>query len=169
MRNPIYMLMVVCMLAGTPAWATIKGYMPDVEKVGSARLTVFLWDVYDATLYAENGSWNADRPYALTLHYLRTIEGVDIADRSAEEMRKLGFSDEVKLAAWHAQMRDIFPNVVPGTELTGMYVPDEATYFYQGDTLIGTVRDPEFGNWFFGIWLSEKTPEPELRRQLLGG
>lgn len=143
-------------------------YVSNAQLVGEGRLTVMLWDVYDAQLYAPNGRWDMAKPFALRLHYLRDIDGTDIADRSVEEMRKLGMDNEVRLAAWHTQMRGIFPNVQSGTELTGVYTPNGPTYFYHNNERIGVVTDPEFGQWFFNIWLHAKTSEPQLRRALLG-
>lgn len=163
-------LTLLCMLFAIPASASddISKYIPDASKVGSGRLSVVFWDVYDATLYAPKGTWDAAQPFALSIEYMRTIDGVDIADRSAEEIRKLGYTNEVKLAAWHSQMRSFFPDVTPGTELTGVYKPGKQTVFYHNGKHVGAIRDPEFGKWFFDIWLSEQTPEPKLRAALLG-
>lgn len=145
----------------------IRPYVPNAEKVGQGRMTYMFWDVYDAALYAPQGSWSTDNPYALKLSYLRNLDGKKIADRSAEEIRKQGFSDEVKLATWHAQMRKIFPDVTVGSSLTGVYTKNGDTVFYQNGTKIGAVKDPEFSAAFFGIWLNEKTSAPDLREQLL--
>jgi hypothetical protein len=51
--------------------------------------------------------------------------------------------------------------------LTGIYLPGGATHFYLGETLLGSVNDPDFGRRFFNIWLSETTTEPKLRAALL--
>ena len=167
-KSLLYISAVIASMLTTPALAIVENYIPNAESVGKGRLTVMFWDVYDASLYAPNGEWNQERPFALQLDYLRDIEGGDIANRSAEEIRKLGFTDEVRLAAWYSEMRAIFPDVKNGSTLTGVYVPPSATKFYDGNTHIGTVNDPEFARWFFAIWLDEKTSEPKLREQLLG-
>ncbi len=145
----------------------IKQYIPHTEKVGQARFKVWLWKVYDISLYAPKGDWSPNQPYALSLTYLRKIKGKDIADRSSQEMRKIGCKNEIKLAAWHAEMQKIFPNVTPGMKLTGIYLPNKKTRFYRDNTLIGQIKDPDFGQCFFSIWLSEKTSEPKLRKKLL--
>lgn len=164
-----YAVFIIGLLLCLPVQASDSpSYLTDAQKVGEGRLTYLLWDVYDARLYAPDGQWDENEPFALTLHYLRSLKGEAIADRSVEEMRKQGFEDEVKLAAWHSQMRNIFPDVENGTELTGLYTPGEPTRFYQNGKLMGAVQDAEFGQWFFDIWLSEQTTEPELRIQLLG-
>lgn len=146
----------------------IQKYVPNAAQVGTGRLSVVFWDVYDATLYAPHGKWNAHKPYALSIHYFREIEGADIADRSAEEIRKQGFSDDVKLAEWQTNMRKIFPDVKNGSELTAVFTAQKSTDFYSDGKHIGSIRGAEFGTYFFNIWLSEKTSEPELRRKLLG-
>jgi len=154
----------------TPAYALddIAAHVPAAKKVGEGRMTYMFWDVYDATLYAPQGTWRQDKPFALQLTYLRKLDGKKIADRSIEGMRAQGVSDEIKMATWHAQMRKIFPNVDNGVSLTGVYAGDGTTIFYQGNTEIGRINDPQFGHAFFDIWLNEKTSAPTLRRQLLG-
>jgi hypothetical protein len=142
--------------------------LPGAEKVGQARMSVLFWDAYDAHLYAPKRQVSFDEPFLLELHYLLEIDGKDIAERSAEEIRKLGFDDEVKLAAWYSQMQAIFPDVQEGSQLVGLYQPEQATAFYQDGEKLGTVRDPEFGRWFFGIWLHENTSDPAFRKELLG-
>ncbi len=152
----------------TLASNVVEKYIPDAERVGEARFTYMLWDVYDATLHAPKGNLDKTKPFTLTLSYLRKLDGNAIAERSAEEIRGQGFKDEVKLAGWYSQMKKIFPDVDKDTKLTGVYIPNGTTRFYKNGQEIGEIRDPEFGKYFFGIWLDEKTSEPQLRRQLLG-
>jgi hypothetical protein len=142
--------------------------MPGVKKVGEGRLSVALWDVYDATLYAPNGEWNPDAPYALSIRYFREIEGAAIAQRSTEEIKKQGFSDQAMLESWEKKMRSIFPSVKKGTELTALFTGEKTTEFYHDGEHIGVIKDPLFGKYFFDIWLSNKTSEPALRKALLG-
>lgn len=145
----------------------IQAYVPSAKPVGEGRLTVFFWDVYDATLYAPEGDLETDEPFALRLAYLREIPGKKIADRSIEEIRDQGMADEVKLATWHEQMRNIFPDVEEGVTLTG--VSDDGTaHFYFNGKKIGSIKDDEFTTAFFDIWLSKNTSAPSLRKKLLG-
>lgn len=166
----LFLFFIMLFICISPARASdvVQKQIPDAEQVGMGRLSVLLWDVYDATLYAPKGKWGARAPYALSIRYLREIEGADIASRSVEEMQKQGFSDAVKLAEWHAQMRKIFPDVKNGSELTAVFTTKKSTDFFYHDKPIGSIKDAEFGMHFFNIWLSEKTSEPGLRRKLLG-
>ncbi len=143
-------------------------YIEEPKVVGQTRLKVLFWDIYDASLIAPKGQFSNDKPFALELKYLRDFKGKEIASRSVDEMRKLGVKDEVKLAAWYQEMQDLFPDVKEGESITGVVDENRISHFYYNDKLLGKVHDKEFSLWFFNIWLSEKTSEPEMRRDLLG-
>jgi hypothetical protein len=167
-----YSLVFVLFLFGFSAPAisaeVIKRSIPNAQIVGEGRLTYAFWDVYDATLYAPSGALKQNKPFALSLRYMREIKGEDIADRSVQEIRKQGFSNEESLAIWHEQMKAIFPDVQDGTVLSAVFIPNQKTIFYHDNQPIGTIQDGEFTRLFSNIWLSEKTSEPELRKELLG-
>jgi hypothetical protein len=158
------------MFISTPVFANsvVENYVPDAQKVGEGRLTYMFWDVYDTTLYAPQGQWQNTRPFALKLSYLRDVSGGDIVYQSIKEIRDQGVNDEIKLAAWHTQLKKIFPNVVKGSSLIGIYKQTGETIFYDGEYKIGQISNPEFGRLFFNIWLGEKTNVPHLRKKLLG-
>ncbi len=164
------MLLVVFSMVSPAAFATEAAlkHVPNAQEVGTGRLSMVFWDVYYATLYAPGGKWDPEASYALKIHYFREIEGSDIADRTVEEIRKQGFGDEEKLAEWQAQLRNIFPLVTKGSQLTAVAEPGKPTRFYFNDKPIGSIADEKFGSYFFAIWLGEKTSEPALRKKLLG-
>ncbi len=170
MLNVVRTACIMAMIGINPALASdlVQGYLPDARPVGQGRLSVFMWDVYDATLFAPQGVWERGGPLALTLDYLRQIDGNQIVDRSIEEIREQGFKDEVKLAAWHTQMKAIFPDVREGITLTGILLENGETVFLKNGLEIGRIKDPAFGKAFFDIWLSDKTSAPRLRKKLLG-
>ena len=142
--------------------------IPNATQLSKAKFSVLFWHVYDTSLYTSDNKFSFDKPFALKLDYKRKLYGKKIAERSADEIRHIGFKDEVRLAGWFTQMLKIFPDVEKGVSITGIYKPDGITVFYKNDEKIGEINDTEFGKWFFGIWLSEKTSEPELRKKLLG-
>lgn len=170
MRRKIISLLVAFLLCAPAAQANedILINVPNAAVVGRGILSYAFWDIYEATLYAPEGRVDAGKPVALSIAYYHAIDGKDIADRSVQEIRDQGFADEVRLAAWHAQLKAIIPNVNKGTVLSAVYTPGRETTFYDGDTAIGTIKGDDFGQLFFNIWLSEKTSEPQLRRALLG-
>ena len=159
-----------CLLYASSAFASgvIRSSVPDAAEVGRGVFSYAFWDVYEATLYAPQGEWNPVQPFGLSIEYFRDIRGKDIADRSVQEMRRQGFSDETMLATWGAQMSDIFPDVRKGVVLSAVYIPQQHTIFYHGDDVAGIIQGDDFGKLFFDIWLGEKTSKPKLRQALLG-
>lgn len=147
--------------------SVINQYIENPKEVGSVKFEYIFWDVYFATLYAPEGAFDADQPYALSLKYLRDFDGASIAERSVKEMKQQGFNDKQKLTEWEAVMVEIFPDVKKGQTITGISNAEGEALFYLDEQLLGTVPDPDFTSKFFDIWLSDKTSEPKLRQKLL--
>jgi Chalcone isomerase-like len=85
-----------------------------------------------------------------------------------KEMRKLDQVSDEKAAEWLLQMKQTFPDIKKGDQLIGIHRPDGSATFLMNGKAIGEVRDAEFTRLFFGIWLSTKTSEPKMRRELMG-
>jgi hypothetical protein len=168
LRNLLTLTALLAAVNGALANATVLASVPGAEIVGRGTYAYVLWDIYEATLYAPYGEWDATRPHALFIEYKRAINANAIVDRSVHEMRKQGVTDEATLATWSAQMQQIFPDVADGTVLSAVYVPGQQTAFYAGDKNLGVIAGDDFGRSFLGIWLGEKTSAPGLRRALLG-
>lgn len=170
MRRKLISFLSLLLISSQPALAeeVVMKTIPSAEIVGVGRLSILFWDVYDATLYAPGGQCEKGKPFALSIHYFHEINGKDIADRSIEEMRGQGFEDEDMLRKWHVEMNAIFPDVQNGTVLTAVFTPGKHTEFFENGRKIGTVKGDDFLHRFSGIWLSENTSEPALRKKLLG-
>jgi hypothetical protein len=142
--------------------------LESMDVIGEARMQVLFWDIYDARLLAPGGRFDESEPFALSLTYLRNLEGEKIAARSIEEIRKQGITDEAVLDRWYRSLIEIIPDVRERDEIVGVAGEDRVTRFFLDGRLIGEVREPEFTRAFFDIWLGEKSSEPGLRDQLLG-
>lgn len=143
-------------------------HLPNPQLVGESRLKVLFWNVYDAKLYASDANWSPEAPFALSLKYLREIEGEEIARRSIEEIRQQGFQDEEVLSRWYLTLRATFPDVNETSTIVGIQNANRGTIFYHNNELIGQIDDPLFTQSFFNIWFGESTSEPAMRRQLTG-
>jgi hypothetical protein len=157
------------MPARTPPMEIAAG-LPGARLRGEGRLTWFGLHVYDARLWsaATAGRDVQASPFALELEYARSIKGERIADRSIEEMARIGEFAAERGARWLASMKQLFPDVVPGDRLTGMQRTRSESQFFHNGIMRGTLEDAEFTRLFFGIWLSPRTAAPALREQLLG-
>ena len=132
---------------------------------GSGKLTWWGFHVYDAFFY-RSGSVHSPE-FALDLRYHRALSGHAIADRSVEEMKRLGVAD-AKAQIWGKELASFLPNVEPGQNLTAIYLPKQGTTFYYEGKPIAQIPGADFSKAFFGIWLDPKTSAPKLREQLLG-
>lgn len=145
--------------------------------LGSARLAGdgdlrwFGMRVYSAQLWVGPRGLRPKRldadPFALQLSYRLSLKGSVIAERSDEEITRMGLGDPARRARWLADMKRVFPDVASGDRLTGVHLPGEGTRFYHNDRPVGTIEDPSFGPAFFAIWLDDRTVAPQLRDALL--
>ena len=132
---------------------------------GSGRLTWWGWHIYDASFYRV-GSLSSPE-FALDMRYQKSFTGISIANRSAEEMKRIGVPD-MQATLWGKELSAFLPNVESGQTLTAIYSPKQGTTFYYEGKQIAQIPGAEFSKAFFGIWLDPKTSAPKLRTELLG-
>jgi hypothetical protein len=151
--------------------AEVARALPDARLVGQGTLRWFGLAVYEARLWAADG-FDALRfdtqPFALELRYLRRLDGVAIADRALDEMRRGGPIAEPDAAAWRAAMRAAFPDVSPGDRLTGVHDPVQGARFHFNGRVTGEVGSAAFARRFYAVWLGAQTSQPALRADLIG-
>lgn len=146
----------------------INQYIPAADAVGQAKLKVFVWEIYDATLLASEGEFSPQSPFALQLDYARKLVGKKIVEQTMSEIKSQGVTDISALENWQQQLLTIIPDVDKDDTIIGIKDQDENTHFYLNNTKIGQIADPLFSFHFFNIWLGNQTSQPELRDQLLG-
>lgn len=154
----------------TTPWPEVTEHLPGGTLAGQARLRYWGFEVYEAQLWTPpsfRASQYAQHPLALSLTYLRTLRGKAIAERSLEEMRLQGPITTAQASTWLAQMQASFPDVRAQDRLTGLHQPGVGARFWFNGKPQATVADDAFSQRFFGIWLSESTSQPEMRRALL--
>ena len=137
-----------------------------------SHYAVWGFDVYDARLWTTPDFEVRQYPrhtFALELQYLRKLQGDAIAERSMSEMRRQASFPKDKAPAWLDAMRRVFPDVARGDRIVGIHLPGQGAEFWFNGRPIGQVADPQFAQLFFGIWLDERTSEPQLRARLIQG
>ena len=84
-------------------------------------------------------------------------------------MRRSASISDAQEAKWLADMLRVVPDVKKGDRVLGIHKPGTGADFWVNGKLVGEIQDAEFARLFFGIWLSPKTSEPQIRTLLLGG
>lgn len=149
------------------AHGAIQPIEKDFTFVGQSKLKVFAWDIYQSELYTLDGKYTPDmQEYVLKIIYLRDIKSESLIKQTVKQWRKLGI-DESAYRDYPEQLKAIWPDVTKGDALS-MHVTPQATYFYFNNQLSGSIDTTDFGPLFGSIWLSPKTSQPELRKQLIG-
>ncbi|MFT4091811.1 MAG: chalcone isomerase family protein [Asticcacaulis sp.] len=138
------------------------------QKIGTGRFTYLGMTPFSVTLYAPQGTYDPDGTFAVQLVFLRKIKASRIVSVSVNEIKRQGFTDATKLSEWREQLVAIMPTMEKNGDITGVRNGQGHAIFYLNGQQIGAIRDDEFSRYFFGIWLSDKSRSPSLRKQLLG-
>ncbi|EKE86907.1 chalcone isomerase family protein [Idiomarina xiamenensis] len=142
--------------------------LSELKKVGETRLSVWLWDVYDATLYTAEGNYPDGGRRALQLVYLRDIKAADLIETTEEEWQKQGIAIDQQAQQWLKQLTSIWPDVNEGDCLVLVEGEQGEAIFYNAEKRLGEIDSQRFTDDFLAIWLSEKSRFKEERQQLIG-
>jgi len=170
-RLSVWLFLVILMPVFAQALALpeqVSKDFPGLSLAGEGRLRWFGLHIYDASLWIRGAKWTGEQEFALDIRYARDFKASRIVQTSADEMRRLGFTDESQLARWADEMARVFPDISKGEHLTGVYRPGVGAEFYYQGKAVGLIADPVFARAFFAIWLDERTREPGLRKALIG-
>lgn len=139
-----------------------------LQMVGSARLNILFWSVYDIELFSADGYYAPNSlPVALKITYLRDFTSLSLVERAGEEWQKQGINHPAT-NQWLSALLTIWPDIKQGDSLKFSVDCSGAGRFYYNERLIGVMEDKVFSNHFLAIWLSKKTSQPGMRSKLLG-
>jgi hypothetical protein len=145
--------------------------LPQAQALGDGDLTWFGLRIYRATLWTVQRPFDPARPFALQLHYYRSISRARLVDASIAEISRLSGTPptDATLARWRTLLHSAFVDVNAGDELTGVYLPQRGMRLYDRQKLLAELADPALARAFFDIWLNENSRDQTLRQRLLGG
>ncbi|GHD64275.1 chalcone isomerase family protein [Jeongeupia chitinilytica] len=170
MRALLAGLQLALLLASGPAGAGWRDDVADARLQGEGMLRYIGFPVYQARLWSAVPPSGDAVPFALELHYRRSISRERLADTSIDEIRRIFGEryDDAHLQQWRGAMLRAFVDVRDGDRITGVFLPGRGARFYAGERLTADIADPVFAHAFFAIWLDPATRDPALRASLLG-
>lgn len=140
----------------------------NLEKVGEARLKFLLWSVYDSRLYTPTGEYQSGiRPLKLEIEYLLDVKADALVERTQTEWNKMG-REHPRHDEWRQKLGSIWTDINSGDVISLELDSENRSTFRRNGELLGHIEDPEFGQEFVDIWLSEDCTRPEIRQALLG-
>ena len=146
------------------AETTIK--LPNWQTVGTAKLTVFLFDIYLAELLSEDGNYQEDGSFILTLTYLRDFDADELIDETFNQFRKPPTDTQAIL--WRERLQQLWPNVKKGDQISFLKMKNGESHFFFNNNYRGNLIEPEFAQSFAAIWLSDDSEYPKLAAKLKG-
>lgn len=162
---------VLLMLAPASAYAEkpaeVAPYIKADLPYGEASLSKFMFHIYDASLWTDASLWSMEKPFALRLKYGMNFKGKNLAERSVDEMNSQARLTPSQEKDYYKQLALLFPDVRKGDTITAIYLPAKGTRLYHNGAYKGSITDTEFSKRFICIWMSDKTSEPKVRKQLL--
>lgn len=140
----------------------------ELQKVGEARLKFLFWSVYDSALYTPTGQYNDGvRPLKLEIQYLLDVKADALLERTLMEWSDMG-RDHPRKDSWRTELATIWKDIKSGDVLSLELDDENRSTFRHNGELLGHIEDPEFGQEFVDIWLSEDCTRPKIRQALLG-
>lgn len=163
-------LWLALVLACGNVWADWREALPSARLVGAGDLRLWGFNIYTARLFSPAMPYTAGAPLALELTYHRAISRDDLVRASLKEIQQTSGArvSAEQMAVWSKEMQQAFIDVEPGMTITGVYMPGREARFYVGKRLLHVIRDAQFAEAFFAIWLDPSTSNPDLRAKLLG-
>lgn len=164
------LLLACCGLSAQTSAADWRATLPQAQPLGGGDLTWFGLRIYRATLWSASKPFDATQPYALQLHYYRSISRERLVGTSIDEIRRLSRTPiaDATLKRWEALLMSAFVDVNEGDELTGVYLPGRGMQFYDRQRLLAELDDEALARAFFDIWLNPESRDKKLRQRLMG-
>ena len=148
--------------------AEVGASISNAQSVGAAPYRLLGITVFDAELFAAEGAFSWQRPFALSLTYARSARSATIVNRSISEMSQRGAGSAAQLAPLRQQLGACFPNVARGDRITGVSTGVNTARFYVNGARSCDVEWPNFRRHFFGIWLDARGGQAAMSARLRG-
>lgn len=145
--------------------------------VGKARLSWFVFDVYDSQLRSPSGQYQVnmpsmDQPLALELTYLRSISAQQLLEATQEQWVKMGYQQQ-KITPWLSQLASVFPDVEKNDVLALVSEGQRCQFYQRQSGQVSMTASKQFEQAdlcqaFLAIWIGSQTQYPKLRQALIG-
>ena len=144
----------------------LNGFFSNYKLVGEVKYIHLFWDLYDAKLITETGSFDQNK-FALILKYNTKISKKSVVRETLNQLKKQKEYNEEELDELTTLLNKTFQDIKVGNTFIGIKENNTA-YFYFEDEKVLETKDLEFINLFFNIWLREDSENPTFTKKLLG-
>lgn len=175
MRRKLSPLLAFALALSTPVAAGASALPSSVAssagsaltEVGNMKYRKMGFNIYRASLWAPEGSFDRAKPYALQVKYMRELSKETIVQAVVDDVRAQNTVDAQTMEEWEKMLAATLPAVAEGDELVGLCEPGKPSKLFLNGKQIASIEDQRLSDSFFNIWLG-KTADPTLRAQLIG-
>lgn len=173
--RPILFPLFTMMLFAPPAVAAARPVLPagimkqagtPFTQVGSSNYRKLGFNVYRASLWAPDGSYDKAKPFALQVHYTRSLSKDTVVNAVMDDVRKQQLADGATMDSWQKMLTKTLPAVKDGDEIVGLSTPGKPTRLFHNGRQIISISDRRLSDSFFNIWLGD-IADHDMRAQLL--
>ncbi|HEY9185805.1 MAG TPA: chalcone isomerase family protein [Salegentibacter sp.] len=185
MKKIIFLLIAVFSISLGQSQTEVGGAtLPNNLEYGSEGLILngagvrekFWMDMYAGGLYLQSKSSNAaeimkaDKPMAIKLHIVskmitseRMIDAINEGFDNATNGNTASISSEI------AKFKSFFDEQINKEDVFDIvYIPADGVTVYKNGKRSGNIKGLEFKRALFGIWLSDKPADKDLKKGMLG-
>lgn len=107
--------------------------------IGSAKFSVFFWDIYHSSLFSSTGHYpvKSNEKVLFKIDYLKDVSAESLIQRTIEQWQHLGFS-EADYQHYLPQLTTLWPNITAGDNLA-LLIEKANSHFYFNGKYIGTI------------------------------
>lgn len=165
----MFAIIMMVMIGAAPSKANdVSEFVPDAKLVGEARFSVFLFPIYDASLYAPNGKYKKNGPLVLVLNYLFDLDKESLVSQTVEALERRELGTPRQIVEWTAILNKHFFDVVKKDKILIAFPDPETVSFSTNGGAPATVIDPAFAMAFKNLWLGDNIRNKKFQNQLLG-
>ena len=137
------------------------------QTLGHSRYNLLFLPVYDVVLQVPSGNFHFPQsaPYTMDFEWKRDVDAEDILEivRKQWKLQKLQWP-----AQWMERLQRVIPDVEKGDHLRVEVHSNHTATVSRNGKPMASIEDRDLVLAFAGIWLSERTGYPAMRKQLLG-
>lgn len=185
MKKILFLMLTVCTVFATNAQTKVGGVsLPNTVTYGGEQWILngagvrekFWMDMYAGALYLKQKNNNAtailsnNQPTAIKLHIL---SGMITSDKMIDAVNE-GFQNSTggntsSLQAEINKFKGFFKEKINKNDVFDMvYLPSEGVDVYKNGKKLGNIQGEAFKKAMFGIWLSNKPADDDLKESMLG-
>ena len=167
-RDLVFGLVGLFALQGAARGDAMSQIMPTAKRVGIARFKVIFFKIYDAELFAPNGSFRRNGPYALRLTYLINARKDRIISSTVKEMKRQKAASKAVIESWIPLMERHFISMDEGSQADFIYTGDGRLLITANGRVISEITDGAFITALMDVWLGPKVRDKAFQDSLMG-